>query len=160
MPRRCLAASPSLLLPLAAVAAIAGCTGSAAAPAASPASPAAAAPAGASLCTAAIARVWHGRTPVARTDEYSAYISAAITKFRDIPGNRGYQLLRETVGDETHFTVISYWTSRDAIRAYAGEDIRKTRHLPRDAELLIDPEQTVKNYDLVVQSLDCPGAAR
>jgi hypothetical protein len=43
---------------------------------------------------------------------------------------------------------LSYWTSRDAIRAYAGEDIRKTRHLPRDKEFLIDPEQTVMNYDL------------
>ena len=48
---------------------------------------------------------------------------------------------------------ISYWTSRDAIHAYAGADIRKTRNLPRDAEFLIDPEQTVMNYDLVVNDM-------
>ncbi|XYI02695.1 antibiotic biosynthesis monooxygenase family protein [Sorangium sp. So ce1128] len=127
----------------------------AAAPAAPPANPAtpAAAP---SSCAARIARVWHGRTRNDTAEAYTAYISSALPKFRTIPGNLGYQLMRETVGAETHFMVISYWRSRDDIRAYAGDDIRRTRHLPRDAELLIDPEQTVMNYDLAVINLDCP----
>ena len=100
----------------------------------------------------AIARVWHGRTPTAKADEYAKVLGGAITKFRTIPGNLGYQMMRETIGGETHFMVISYWTSRDAIHAYAGADIRKTRNLPRDPEFLIDPEQTVMNYDLVVDT--------
>ncbi|WP_437311022.1 antibiotic biosynthesis monooxygenase family protein [Sorangium sp. So ce388] len=127
----------------------------AAAPTAPPANPStpAAAP---SSCAARIARVWHGRTRNDKAEEYTAYISSALPKFRTIPGNLGYQLMRETVGAETHFMVISYWRSRDDIRAYAGDDIRKTRHLPRDAELLIDPEQAVMNYDLAVINLDCP----
>jgi heme-degrading monooxygenase HmoA len=129
--------------------AVTGCAASTAAPARS------AAP-GASLCSATIARVWHGRTPVARGDDYAARLAESIKKFREIPGNRGYQMMRETIGDETHFTVISYWADRDAIRGYAGDDIRKTRHTPYDPEFLIEPEQTVKNYDLAVQSLDCP----
>ncbi|XXX72460.1 antibiotic biosynthesis monooxygenase family protein [Sorangium sp. So ce134] len=107
-------------------------------------------------CAARVARVWHGRTPSDKAEAYTAYISSALPKFRAIPGNLGYQLMRETVGAETHFMVISYWNSRDDIRAYAGDDIRKTRHLPRDAEFLIDPEQTVVNYDLAVSDLDCP----
>jgi heme-degrading monooxygenase HmoA len=80
----------------------------------------------------AIARVWHGRTPKAKGEEYAGYLAGEIKKFRTIAGNLGYQMMRETVGDETHFMVISYWTSRDAIHAYAGADIRKTRHAPRD----------------------------
>lgn len=112
------------------------------------------------ICSATIARAWHGRVPNARAGEYTQYITEAITKFRAIAGNRGYQLLKETVGEETHFTVISYWTSRDAIHAYAGADITRTRHLPRDAEFLIDPEQSVKNYDVVVSDLDCPAPPR
>ncbi|WP_437642541.1 hypothetical protein [Sorangium sp. So ce854] len=68
----------------------------------------------------------------------------------------GYRLMREAVGAETHFMVVSYWRSRDDIGAYAGDDIRKTRHHPRDAELLIDPEQAVASYDLTVINLDCP----
>jgi len=108
------------------------------------------------LCAAQIARVWHGRTPAARADEYAAYITPAIAKFPSIAGNLGYQLMRETVGDETHFTVISYWSSRDAIHAYAGADISMTHALPRDAEFLIDPEPHVKNYDLAVLAVGCP----
>jgi len=100
-----------------------------------------------------VARVWHGRTTNAKADEYAKYLADAIKKFRTIPGNLGYEMGRETIGDETHFTVVSYWASRDAIHAYAGADIQKTRALPRDAEFLVDPEPTVKNYDLVVRDL-------
>lgn len=101
----------------------------------------------------AIARVWHGRVLNARADEYAAYLAGSITKFRQIPGNLGYEMLRETVGAETHFMVVSYWTSREAIHAYAGADISRTRDLPRDTEFLIDPEASVRNYDLVVQDV-------
>jgi heme-degrading monooxygenase HmoA len=101
----------------------------------------------------AVARVWHGRTPNAKADEYARYLTAGAVKFRTIPGNLGYQVVRETIGPETHFMVVSYWASRDAIHGYAGEDIRKTRHLPRDAEFLIDPEQTVMNYEVMVNDL-------
>lgn len=103
----------------------------------------AAAPAG-----ARVARVWHGRTSAARADAYASYLSAALPKFRQIPGNLGYAMYREDGPAESHFMVVSYWTSRDAIHAYAGEDISRTRALPRDAEFLIDPEPTVHNYDI------------
>jgi hypothetical protein len=49
--------------------------------------------------------------------------------------------------------VISFWSSRDAIHGYAGADISKVRSLPRDAEFLIDPEGTVRNYDIAVDDL-------
>jgi heme-degrading monooxygenase HmoA len=96
-----------------------------------------------------IARVWHGRTSNAKAEEYARYLGEAIRKFRTLPGNRGYQMMRETVGEETHFLVISYWENRDSIHAYAGEDIRQVHALPRDAEFLLEPERTVMNYDLV-----------
>jgi heme-degrading monooxygenase HmoA len=99
--------------------------------------------------SAKIARVWHGKVPNAKADEYAAYIGAAIKKFPTIKGNQGYQLMRETVGDVTHFSVTSYWASREAIKAYAGEDIRKVHSLPRDPEFLIDLEPTVMNYEIL-----------
>ncbi len=119
----------------------------------SPPPPATAATAAPAAPPPAIARLWHGRVPSARADEYAAYLAAALPKFRTIPGNRGYEMLREPAGAETHFVVVSYWTSRDAIRGYAGEDISRTRFLPRDPEFLVDPEPTVRNYDVVVQDL-------
>src|SRR6266478_4594481 len=101
----------------------------------------------------AIARVWHGRVSAARADEYAKYLAESIKKFRAIPGNRGYQMMREDAGTEAHFMVISFWNSRDAIHGYAGADISKVRPLPRDSEFLIEPEATVRNYDLVVNEL-------
>ena len=99
-----------------------------------------------------VARHWHGKVATARAAEYDAYLRAAIAKFPSIKGNQGYQMLREPAGEVTHFSVISYWESRDAIHAYAGEDISKVRALPRDPEFLIDPEPNVHNYDLVVDA--------
>ena len=119
---------------------------------------AAAAPAPASGATptpvkVVIARTWHGKVPTARADEYATYLAQSIVKFRQIPGNLGYEMMRETDGPVTHFMVVSFWTSRDAIHAYAGADISRTRFLPRDPEFLVDPESTVRNYDVVVQDL-------
>lgn len=101
-----------------------------------------------------IARVWHGKTPRAKADEYEKYISSAITKFASIGGNLGYQLMRIDGGPDgdaySEFQVVSYWESREAIQAYAGEDIRRTHDLPRDHEFLIGMEPYVRNYELRV----------
>ena len=110
---------------------------------------------GGALCGARIARQWHGKTPNAKADAYAAYLGDAIKKFRTIKGNVGYQMMRETTGDETHFEVISYWESREAIKAYAGEYIRRTRPAPRDPEFLIDPEPNVMNYDVTATDFGC-----
>ena len=92
--------------------------------------------------------MWHGRTARGRADAYAAYLAESIRKFRAIPGNLGYAMYREDGPSESHFMVVSYWASREAIHAYAGQDISRTRALPRDAEFLIDPEPTVHNYDI------------
>src|SRR5262249_15125137 len=103
---------------------------------------------------AAIARVWHGKVPKERAAEYERYITPLLKGFRKIPGNRGYTLLTETRGDDTHFMVISYWDSRKSIEGYAGKDITRVHALPRDPEFLRDPEETVMNYDIVVKDFE------
>ena len=104
-----------------------------------------------------IARAWHGKTPRAKADAYEKYLAGAIAKFPNIPGNLGYQLMRLDGGPDgeafTEFQVISYWESLDAIHAYAGEDIRRTRDLPRDKEFLVGMEPSVRNYELRVSAV-------
>ncbi|MBD2209886.1 antibiotic biosynthesis monooxygenase [Nostoc linckia FACHB-104] len=98
-----------------------------------------------------VARIWHGTTPTSKADEYYTYlVEAGIKKIESIPGNLGTQVLRRTNGNNTEFTVISYWESRDAIRKFAGNDIEKVRPLPRDNEYLINPETTVKHFDVMI----------
>jgi heme-degrading monooxygenase HmoA len=104
-----------------------------------------------------IARVWHGKTLRDKADEYEKYLAGAITKFPSISGNLGYQMMRLDGGPDgnqyVEFQVISYWVALDAIQAYAGEDVRRTRDLPRDREFLVEQEPYVRNYELRVNAI-------
>ena len=98
---------------------------------------------------AMVARVWRGRVPAARADEYAKYLyENGPVKMRRIAGNLGVEQLRRDVGNTTEFMVISYWPDRESIKAFAGAEIEKTHFLPRDREFLIDPEETVRHYDI------------
>src|SRR5256885_16582682 len=55
-----------------------------------------------------IARLWHGAVPATKGDDYAAYLRrTGVTECRATPGNHGVEVLRRTVGDETHFLFIS-----------------------------------------------------
>jgi heme-degrading monooxygenase HmoA len=97
-----------------------------------------------------IARMWHGKVPEGRRDEYRKYLmEEGIAGLEKIPRNLGVDVLERTSEGVTEFTVISYWPSLEAIHAYAGADIEKTHNLPRDFEFLIDPEVKVKQFEVV-----------
>ena len=98
----------------------------------------------------AVARIWEGRTRHAVADEYARYLhEEGVTKLRATKGNLGVQVLRRVEGAVAHFMTISYWGSRDEIRAYAGDDIEKTHHLPKDADYLLELPPHVKHFDIV-----------
>ena len=98
-----------------------------------------------------VARMWHGRVPEARREEYRRYlIENGIRKLEQIPGNLGADVLERTSDGISEFTVISYWPSLDSIRAYAGADIEKTHNLARDPEFLLELEPHVKHFDVVL----------
>jgi heme-degrading monooxygenase HmoA len=104
---------------------------------------------------ATVARVWQGKVPKAKADEYEKYLTeAGLQKLRAIKGNLGVQMFRRESAEATEFVVISYWPDRAAIKAYAGDDIEKVRHLPRDKEYLIDPDEHVRHYDVRTDDRD------
>ncbi|HYH18380.1 MAG TPA: hypothetical protein VD995_07150 [Azospirillum sp.] len=83
-----------------------------------------------------VARVWRGRTPSAKADEYEAYnyeygIKPLIEKAL------GVQSFREDRDGETEFVTISYWESVEAMARFTGADPRDIHHLERDSEFLI-----------------------
>jgi len=102
---------------------------------------------------AAVARIWKGRVPKARADEYQRYLAAeGVRKIYGIPNNLGAEMLRRDMKDgSTEFIVISYWPSREAIRAFAGSDIEKVHELPRDREFLIRGENKVQHFDVEME---------
>jgi heme-degrading monooxygenase HmoA len=100
---------------------------------------------------ARVARVWQGRTREAIADTYARYLhEEGVKKLRATKGNLGVQVFRETRDGVAQFTTISYWASREDIKAYAGEHIERPHHLHKDAEYLLELPQYVRHFDILV----------
>lgn len=101
----------------------------------------------------AVAREWKGRVATARADEYHRYLLGGVAKLRSTRGCLGVQVMRRDEEGAVEYTVISYWESREAIKAYAGQDIEKPHHLPKDRELLLELPTRVLHYDVTYTDL-------
>jgi heme-degrading monooxygenase HmoA len=96
-----------------------------------------------------IARIWRGWTRREDTDEYAAYVRATgIDAYTSTPGNHGAWILRRDEGERTEFVTLSFWESRDAIRAFAGDDIEKAVFYPDDDRFLVDRDWRVAHYEI------------
>lgn len=96
-----------------------------------------------------IARTWHGRTRASDSDSYLAYLyKTGMPGYRATPGNKGAWVLRRIEGDVCHFTTLTFWESRDAIRAFAGENIEVARYYSDDEKYLLEFEPTVTHYEV------------
>lgn len=100
-----------------------------------------------------IARVWHGVVGSENADAYAKYLAGfGVQDYQAVPGNHGVQLLRRSEGAYVHFLLLSLWSSREAIEAYAGPDIEQAHYYPYDLECLIDPEPRVAHYEVVASA--------
>ena len=96
-----------------------------------------------------IARMWHGITPTEKADEYLAFLQErARPDYRGTPGNIAAYILRRPEGNITHFTTLTYWSSLQAIEAFAGTDISRAKYYPEDSAFLLEFEPTVQHSEL------------
>lgn len=103
-----------------------------------------------------IARTWHGAVPIEKADSYHAYLlQTGVPDYQKTPGNRGVYVFRRTDGNTAHFLLLTLWDDIDAIRAFAGNDVERARYYPEDEEYLLELEQTVTHYEVMVS----PGEA-
>jgi heme-degrading monooxygenase HmoA len=74
-----------------------------------------------------IARIWHGWAPHATADEYQQHYESEVREhLRSVDGFRGARLLRRNgEEEEVMFTSITWFTSLDAVRGFAGDDYEK-----------------------------------
>jgi heme-degrading monooxygenase HmoA len=99
-----------------------------------------------------IARIWRGVVRTTDADEYGKYIEdTGFAAYAITPGNRGSWMLRRDDADRTEFITFSLWESRDAIRAFAGDDIETAVYYPEDEGFLIEREDTVKHYEVAAE---------
>ena len=96
-----------------------------------------------------IARIWHGRTPTAKADEYLEFLEKrALPDYRGTAGNCAAFVLRRVEGNVTHFITLTHWESLVAIEAFAGADISRAKYYPEDSRFLLEFEPSVQHYEL------------
>jgi heme-degrading monooxygenase HmoA len=96
-----------------------------------------------------IARIWRGWTRREDADAYAEYVhQTGIKGYRATPGNRGAWVLRREDGARTLFVTLSFWDSRDAIHAFAGDDIEQAVFYAEDDRFLVEREWQVTHYDV------------
>jgi heme-degrading monooxygenase HmoA len=96
-----------------------------------------------------VGRVWKGQTRASDVDAYRAYIrETGLADYQRTPGNRGAFLLTSVNGDVAEIVTISFWDSREAIVAFAGQDISVARFYPEDERYLIAADPHATHYEV------------
>jgi len=96
-----------------------------------------------------IARIWRGAVRAQDAPAYAAYVQrTGIEGYQSTPGNRGAWLLWRTEGDRAEFITVSFWESRAAIEAFAGQDISTAVFFPDDDQFLIERDLRVNHYEV------------
>jgi heme-degrading monooxygenase HmoA len=97
-----------------------------------------------------IMREWRGRVPHEKAEAYEEFLHASgIRDYTSTPGNRGAWMLIDRSGDAAEFTLLTLWESEDAIRAFAGEDIRLAYYYPEDDQFLLEKPKYVRHYEVL-----------
>ena len=98
-----------------------------------------------------ISRIWHGWTTPDNADIYEALLLEEIftgIENRRIPGYRGIQLLRRTVGDEVEFITIMRFDDLEAVRLFAGEDYEAAVVPPKARAVLSHFDARSQHYEV------------
>lgn len=86
-----------------------------------------------------IGRVWHGWTRPAYADAYETLLKSEIFPgiyAKNIDGFLRIELFRRSFDDEVEFMTIMWFSSLDAVRAFAGEDY-ETAYVPASARAIL-----------------------
>lgn len=97
-----------------------------------------------------IVRLWRGRALSASADAYQAHVTTIVfPKLAHVDGFLRGRVLRRTIDGHVEFLVMTEWTSRDAIRAFAGEPIDQAVVEPAARAVLSDYDTHVEHFEIV-----------
>jgi heme-degrading monooxygenase HmoA len=100
-----------------------------------------------------IARTWSGRTTVDKQDAYIAHFTMnVLPELRKLDGFVEASLLRQERGPDVGIFVITTWTSKDAIRGFAGEDIERAVVEPEAVSALTSFDASVQHWEILSSS--------
>lgn len=98
-----------------------------------------------------VARTWRGWTRADEIDQYADYVlRTGVEGLAGTEGNRGVYVFTRPEGERAEIVVTSLWDSREAIRAFAGDEIERAVFFPEDDAFLVEREWTCTHYDVPV----------
>ena len=101
-----------------------------------------------------ILRLWRGRVPTERADEYTDYQrQVGPPNYRKISGNQGVLMLGRELGDEYEVAMVTLWSSWEAVEAFAGQPVDAARYYERDFDFLIEPPEKVEHFEVLESDL-------
>src|ERR1700744_2208584 len=100
-------------------------------------------------------RTWSATASPAGAGAYSRYFAdPLLPQLRELPGFAGAYLLRRELGQDgiTELTAHTFWESREAIRAFAGDEITVAIVEPEAQAMLLDSDRTATHRSVVTDA--------
>lgn len=98
-----------------------------------------------------IARVWSARATRAGAPQYVAYFTAhVLPELGAISGYKGAKVLTRNRDDDVEVVVITWWTTLEAIRGFAGDAVETAVVHPAAAATLVDYDREVRHFTVDV----------
>jgi len=105
-----------------------------------------------------IAREWRCLCPERHRDRFLIHLDmTGVRETSSLPGYLGHQILERQLDGQMEITLVTYWTSTEAIAAFAGKDIGVARLYPGDEQYGITPENIVRHYEVLALSMPPQG---
>jgi hypothetical protein len=99
-----------------------------------------------------IARIWHGWAPIATADYYQRHYEIEVGEhLRAVSEFRGARLLRQEYGREVLFTSITFFTSLDTVRGFAGDDYEQAVVEDAARQVLSRWHELVSHHDVAAE---------
>jgi heme-degrading monooxygenase HmoA len=100
-----------------------------------------------------IVRMWHGRVESSKAQAYREFLNKrAIPDYQSVAGNISVHILEREDGEVTHFITMTFWTSMEVIKGFAGDDPEVAKYYPEDNGFLLEFEPKVVHYEVVGHS--------
>ena len=99
----------------------------------------------------AVARVWQGRTTMANAGAYEQHLGTeTLPGLTKITGFEQAFVLRRVNGQTVEYIVMTLWSSREAIGAFAGEDAECAVIPDAAAKVLDEWEERARHFEVAL----------
>jgi heme-degrading monooxygenase HmoA len=99
-----------------------------------------------------IARIWKATAQASRIQDYVLHFTEQVARtLATVPGYRGAQVLCAPESDPAELVVVTWWSSREAIQAFAGADIGRAVVASDIRPMFVSWDETVTHYSVLAE---------